>query len=726
MYVHNFHHFKRFFLLFFSQKIGATISENESFSLASYELDGLIQPTTYSTTQQSSNLLQPEIEAAAFNQEQQQLAAAYDQNTIPSEQTGQKIQISPEKPEKSGFYQDAEIIEAIQSTKPMLPVNHVIQYSPRTSAASAPDWTASVQLYNNQNSQDQTSRDSFKLVRQTSSDLSEETQFQIEEATTADDTENKIDIPEPMEIDTTSVSENEQKCDEKAKIIDQTADQNINDLVAHDSDLEEVQKNLVKSPHENQQRESFSCPLYPHKTIASLLVTTTEVQVQLDHDQNLNSAGAPSIPLPVDIKGDINIPPIQQAPQLDAVLVHNSAAAPAVALGAMAGAAGASGSSPPVTPTGSTRSKTPSPRPRSSVSAKQNSTNMDTTEIASMTAASNDSAASIQNDNAASNKSSRVPVPTPRKSVTMMECEDQTSSNQTPVPVRSNSAMGNRQIIQKKISFSNTSHMPVAKKLSTFSLHEMHHNTISIEEDSGSDSETEQPLQRRNSIHNVPYVDVSDPQTRERMERYKEERRSMLRAKYKAEDYMTSPASSEAIGNKYRRKSTESQQSNKIEQTSETCSPPPPPIPQNEPPCEPPESPVILRKDIQGGLPKMSSPLREDGLIDEDVNVKERAAIFGGTGCQNQHNLNNQNQETVKQNQQNASQVILPPPKYNRSKSMWTNSNTNTSSSAKVIKPPRPISDDPSSNNGTSRKISPGSPSKIRDMAAFFEQHQKN
>ena len=671
-------------------------------------------PTTYSTTQQSSNLL-PEIEAAAFNQEQQQLAAAYD-NTM--SEPGQKIRISPE--EKSGFY-DAEI-EAIQ-TKPMLPVNHVIQYSPRTSAASAPDWTASVQLYNNQNSQDQTSRDSFKLV-QTSSDLSE-TQFQIEEEATADN-ENKIDIPEPMEIDTiitsqpTSVSENEQKCDEKAKIIDQTADQNINDLNDKhiiDSDLEEaeVQKNLVKSPHENQQRESFSCPLYPHKTIASLLVTTTEVQVQLDHDQNLNSAGAPSTRTLPDIKGDINIPPIQQAaPQLDAaagtVLVHNSATA---ALGATAGAAGASGSSPPVTPTGSTRSKTPSPRPRSSV-AKQNSTNMDTTETSS-TAASNDSAASI-NDNAAPNKSSRGPVPTPRKSVTMMECEDPSSN--TPVPVRSNSAMGNRQI-HKKISFSNT-HMPVAKKLSTFSLHEMHHNTISIEEDSGSDSEAEQPLQRRNSIHNVPYVDVSDPQTRERMERYKEERRSMLRAKYKAEDYMTSTASE--VGNKYRRKSTESQQSNKIEQTSSSETSPPPP--QNEPPYEPPcsTSPVILRKDVQGGLPKMSSPLREDGLIDEDVNVKERAAIFGGTGCQN-HNLNNQN-ETVKQNHQNASQVILPP-KYNRSKSMWTNSNT-TSSSAKVIKPPRPISDDPSSNNGTSRKISPGSPSKIRDMAAFFEQHQKN
>ena len=626
----------------------------------------------------------------------------------------------------------------------MLPVNHVIQYSPRTSAASAPDWTASVQLYNNQNSQDQTSRDSFKLV-QTSSNLSSETQFHIEEeaSTTAVENENKIidDIPEPMEVDTiittTSVSgENEQT--EKissnllAKIIDDQTEENVSDdLINHhknDNDLKpeeaEVQKNLVKSPHENQQRESFSCPLYPHKTIASLLVTTTEVQVQLDHDQNLNSAGAPSTRTLSDIKGDINIPPIQQAPQtLDAaagtVLVHNSAAV--AALGATPGgvAAGASGSSPPVTPTGSTRSKTPSPRPRSSVAKQQNSTNMDITETSSTAAASNDNAASI-NDNAATNRSSRVPVPTPRKSVTMMECEEPISSNTTPVPVRSNSAMGNHRQIQKKISFSNT-HMPVAKKLSTFSLHEMHHNTISIEEDSGSDSETEQPLQRRNSIHNVPYVDVSDPQTRERMERYKEERRSMLRAKYKAEDYMTSPSSE--VGNKYRRKSTESQQSNKIEQTSsETSSPPsPPPVPQNEPPCS--TSPVILRKDVQGGLLKMSSPLREDGLIDEDVNVKERAAIFGGTGCQN-HNLNNQNQET-KQNHQNASQVILPPPKYNRSKSMWTNSNT-TSSSAKVIKPPRPISDDPSSNNGTSRKISPGSPSKIRDMAAFFEQHQKN
>jgi len=191
----------------------------------------------------------------------------------------------------------------------------------------------------------------------------------------------------------------------------------------------------------------------------------------------------------------------------------------------------------------------------------------------------------------------------------------------------------------------------------------------------------------------VPYVDVSDPQTRQRMERYKEERRSMLRAKYKVEDYMTS--ASEA-SNKYRRKSTESK-----EQQLPTATEQPPHHEITSVSGGPPE--VILRKDTCGL--KLSSPVREDGLIDEDVNVKERAAIFGGCN--------------VLQNNQNEKQQQALP-KYNRSKSMWTN----TTTTAKVIKPPRPISDD--SSNGTSRKISPGSPSKIRDMAAFFEQHQKN
>jgi len=71
------------------------------------------------------------------------------------------------------------------------------------------------------------------------------------------------------------------------------------------------------------------------------------------------------------------------------------------------------------------------------------------------------------------------------------------------------------------------------KKHSTFSLQ-------SSEDMSGSEpisAPDDGLLQRRNSIHNVPYVDVNDPATRERMERYKEERRSMLRLKFRVEDY---------------------------------------------------------------------------------------------------------------------------------------------------------------------------------------------
>lgn len=68
---------------------------------------------------------------------------------------------------------------------------------------------------------------------------------------------------------------------------------------------------------------------------------------------------------------------------------------------------------------------------------------------------------------------------------------------------------------------------------STLSLHALGAGVTENEEEGA-------PLQRRNSIHNVPWVDVNDPDTRTRMERYKEERRSMLRAKYKAEDYLSS------------------------------------------------------------------------------------------------------------------------------------------------------------------------------------------
>lgn len=98
--------------------------------------------------------------------------------------------------------------------------------------------------------------------------------------------------------------------------------------------------------------------------------------------------------------------------------------------------------------------------------------------------------------------------------------------------------------VEKKLSFAepNLTKVPSdgviskGKKLSTFSLHsagESDTSNIGVSE--------ELPLQRRNSIHNVPYVDVNDPATRERMERYKEERRSMLRAKYRVEDYREKP-----------------------------------------------------------------------------------------------------------------------------------------------------------------------------------------
>lgn len=105
--------------------------------------------------------------------------------------------------------------------------------------------------------------------------------------------------------------------------------------------------------------------------------------------------------------------------------------------------------------------------------------------------------------------------------------------------------------VEKKLSFAEPSLTKVPsdgtivkgnKKLSTFSLH----SAGAIEANTSSNTE-ELPLQRRNSIHNVPYVDVNDPATRERMERYKEERRSMLRAKYRVEDYREKPPVSPAV-----------------------------------------------------------------------------------------------------------------------------------------------------------------------------------
>ena len=93
--------------------------------------------------------------------------------------------------------------------------------------------------------------------------------------------------------------------------------------------------------------------------------------------------------------------------------------------------------------------------------------------------------------------------------------------------------------------------------------------------------EEEPPLQRRNSIHNVPFVDVHDPDTRTRMERYKEERRSMLRAKYKAEDYLSSSFS------RKKKVSTNSQDSCEVDLASSPVSTPPSPDQEDPSPSAP-------------------------------------------------------------------------------------------------------------------------------------------
>ena len=86
----------------------------------------------------------------------------------------------------------------------------------------------------------------------------------------------------------------------------------------------------------------------------------------------------------------------------------------------------------------------------------------------------------------------------------------------------------------KKLERTNSPAGKNRSKSSTLSLH-----TVAASASAGQEDQEPQ-LQRRNSIHNVPFVDVNDPETRTRMERYKEERRSMLRAKYRAEDYLSS------------------------------------------------------------------------------------------------------------------------------------------------------------------------------------------
>ncbi|KAI9551394.1 hypothetical protein GHT06_021727 [Daphnia sinensis] len=98
-------------------------------------------------------------------------------------------------------------------------------------------------------------------------------------------------------------------------------------------------------------------------------------------------------------------------------------------------------------------------------------------------------------------------------------------------------------------------------------------------------------------------IDMSDPRTRLRIERYKEERRSFLREKYKSESFR-SDGKDDAVIVRLKQKAgspTHHQEAGGVEDVA--SSPPPP--------------------------PSLRTP--DPGLIDEDVNVKERAAQWAQT-----------------------------------------------------------------------------------------------
>ena len=93
-----------------------------------------------------------------------------------------------------------------------------------------------------------------------------------------------------------------------------------------------------------------------------------------------------------------------------------------------------------------------------------------------------------------------------------------------PVPkVRTLRSSPSPSLVEKRHQFSDVkskSSVEFSKRtrLSTLSLHtqSLDEEASKIEKDK-SLNEEDQPLQRRNSIHNVPFVDVNDPDTRERM-----------------------------------------------------------------------------------------------------------------------------------------------------------------------------------------------------------------
>ena len=636
--------------MYFNFSSGATVSENESFSLASVEdvdmppEQAYLPPTTSLLPTSSRTTTPPSTTTTTTNNE---------------------LLLLPTQPSSISTNTSEAIISEAAS---MLPANHVIQYSPRLASNnnSSVQWSQRPQQYDES--------DVVQQLPNTSDDLS---------ATTG----------EPMEVD--------------AVAMPPTNIELTGTMSCHDSNI--------------------SCPLYPRETS---LVTCAEVQ--LDHDQNLNIAEED------DLKGDINNPPIHTVAPASSTSMHdatlladavgpNATPEPATTVAATVAAAAPTTTTTAtmmttcgtdVTPT-TVMTTSPEPRPRTKSFVTPNSNHLKSADM--------------------DNGPKRTPVPTPRKSVTLMEIEPPAA----PASALSNSVSGNTNLnsnfretgsdeiiaiatversqsaqggdsisATRKISFggilNNSSSSNNSKKLSTFSLHatsELVSEEAMVPEDV--------PLQRRNSIHNVPYVDVNDPNTRERMERYKEERRSLLRAKYKVEDYMTS--TSEA-NNKYRRKSTESN-SNDHESSSSTTttvvqlrkeSPTSATINESTKNDEPPPPSTGINKNdstsansVSGNTNPNNPNSRETGLIDEDVNVKERAAIFGITTSKNTNNTK----------------------KNNRSKS-WNMSTTTTTATNNINNKnneinKRPISESHATNH---RKLSPGSPSKIRDMAALFEQ----
>jgi len=199
------------------------------------------------------------------------------------------------------------------------------------------------------------------------------------------------------------------------------------------------------------------------------------------------------------------------------------------------------------------------------------------------------------------------------ESISPMEDEAEAESRSLELPSLCQTGEGKKNVQsviegEKKIKFSNPDDdlspsfecspragRKLKSKSSTLSLH-----SLAKEEEDDSPQ-----LQRRNSIHNVPFVDVNDPETRTRMERYKEERRSMLRAKYKAEDYLS---------NSYSRKK-------KVSTTSSQDSTETPPSP----------SPSVTREETKEIHQKVETPPPSPPILRAETSLPQPVAISSAT-----------------------------------------------------------------------------------------------